>query len=51
MRDYARFGRWREACADQDAAAGGIAFDTGFFDFLVVEDGVEIFFGDPWEAA
>ena len=46
MGDYARLGRCREAGADDDATAGRIAFDARFFDFVVVESDVEIFFGD-----
>ena len=45
------FGGWGEAGADDDAAAGGIAFDARFSDLFIVEDDVEFFFGDPFEAA
>jgi len=40
MRDHARLGRGRQAGADDDAAAGRVAFDAGFFDLFVVEDDV-----------
>jgi hypothetical protein len=51
MRDYARLGGCREAGADDDSTAGRIAFDAGFFDFVVVDYDVEIYFGDPFKAA
>lgn len=50
MGHYSCFGSGREAGANNDSATGRVAFDAGFSDLFVVEDDVEFFFSDPFQA-